>query len=90
MYYYNTYTGEKLKVAASFGCIFLPINTMLEESGVRVGFKAGVGVRVSLKITDSASPGQNHVGFKLCALKTLSWIKYIINCDLHKLINVFR
>ena len=57
LYCYNTYTGEKLKVAASVGCILLPINTMLEELGV--GFKAGV--RVGLKITDFASPAYNSL-----------------------------
>ena len=52
------------KIAASVGCILLPINTMLEESESGVSFKAGVGVRVGLKITDSASPGSKQVYWK--------------------------
>ena len=51
----NPLSYPTFMVASSVGCILLPINTMLEESGV--GFKAGVRVRVGLKITDSASPG---------------------------------
>ena len=72
LYCYNTYTGERLKVAASVGCILLPINTMLEESGVGVGFK--VGVRVGLKITDSASPaGMSHSLFYSALQLEMFW-----------------